>query len=176
MLAIGQQHKLTATGSSCTVPSHDVCKLSYFLHCGTVGCGIDIIVDDLLDYEAAHRLSKVRQDAIFKLAYSDYDDDALLGKTIFPVEDGHPLLKGSTNKFYSLEEVSSLIAVGSSKMLIAGQQTTVAKIMVCTKGWLTRYYDNPINKNSSRIRRIMNQSQDDDNGELLSTLLALLST
>lgn len=49
MLAIGQQHKLKATGKVCTVPSYDVCKLSYFLRCGTLSCGVDIIVDELVD-------------------------------------------------------------------------------------------------------------------------------
>ena len=173
MLAIGKQQKVKATGKRATIPPNDVSRLSYFLNCGTVGCGIDIIVDDLVDYKNVHRLSSSKQDAIFELAYDDFDDDTLLGKTIFPVPDGHSLLNGYNNEFYEIEEVSSLLAVDSSA-LIAGQQTEVTKIMVCNKRWLEDYYYNPINRNSSRIRRIMKASQEKKAAAELSNLLALL--
>lgn len=176
MLAIGKEHKIKATGTAVTVPSYDVCKLSYFLNCGTLGCGIDIIVDELVDYKNAHRLPRSRQDAIFKLAYDDFDDDALIGKTIFPLPSGHSLLNGTSNEFYSIEEVSSLLAVDSSA-LIAGQHSEVTKIMVCNKRWLEQNYYNPINSNSSRVRRIMQESAKSEAADELATLLqALCST
>ena len=83
-LAGKQEHNMKARGTKATVPNYDVCKLSYFMMCGTVGCGIDIIVDELVEYSKAHLLPEARQDSIFKLAYADFDDDALVGKTNFP--------------------------------------------------------------------------------------------
>ncbi len=68
---VSEKMGMKATGTRCTVPDHDVCRLSYYLKCGTVGCGLDIIVDELLDFKNAHKLPRARQDAIFKLAYDD---------------------------------------------------------------------------------------------------------
>lgn len=139
--------------------------------CGTVYCGVDIIVDELVHYQKAHRLPRARQDAIFKLAYKDFDDETMLGKTIFPVEDGHSLLKGFDNMFYKVEQVSSVIAA-SSTALIAGQQTQVAKIMLCNKKWLMNNYYNPINRNKSRIQRILRSQSVSDGVDALTKLLA----
>lgn len=175
MLAIGQERNIKATGKRVTVPSNDVCRLSYFLRCGTLSCGMDIIVDELVDYQKAHYLPRSRQDAIFKLAYDDFDDDALLGKTIFPLPNGHHLLNGFSNEFYSIEEVSSLLAVGSSA-LIAGKHTEVTKIMVCSKSWLEEFYYDPINNNSNRVRRIMQASAKSQAADELVTLLQALCT
>ena len=173
MLAVSQERSMKAIGRTCTVPNNDVSKLAYFLKCGTVYCGVDIIVDELVDFHNVHRLPRSRQDAIFQLAYSDCDDDALIGTTIFPVEDGHSLLKGSNNEFYEIEQVSSLLAADSSA-LIAGQHTEVAKIMVCNRNWLKKFYYDPINNNSNRIRRIMEDKENSEAVDALANLFAAI--
>ena len=82
-----------------TVPNYDVCHLSYFLWCRTVNCGLDIIVNDLLDYKNAHKLPAACQDAIFKLAYKDFGLEMLANATIFLDTENAILLKGKDNEF-----------------------------------------------------------------------------
>jgi hypothetical protein len=83
------------------------------------------------------------------------------------------LLKGNRNEFYEISQVSSLLAADSSA-LIAGQYTEVAEIMVCNKAWLVDNYYNPINRNSKRIKRIMNKPSKDVDA-LANLFAALLS-
>jgi hypothetical protein len=40
-------------------------------------------------------------------------------------------------------------------VLIAGQQKQLDKIMIYNKNWLRKYYLEPLQRNKSRIRRIM---------------------
>lgn len=142
-----------AFGTSTIVPNRDVNKLSYYLRCGTVDCGVDIIKDDLLDYKNVHKLSSDRQDAIFLLAYDAFDLEALANKTIFLDDDNEILPRNKNNEFYKLERVQTCLAVQESVM-IAGQETELHKIMVCNKAWIMENYAEPIERNMSRIRRI----------------------
>lgn len=142
---------LKATGTSVTVPNHDVCRLSYYLKCGTVSCGLDIIVDELLDFKNAHKLPRARQDAIFRLAYNDFDLETLANVTIF-LDDEHDMLpKNTSNEFYEVSKVSNILAV-QEDAIIGGKQTQVRKIMVCDTDWLETYYLKPLQNNPSRIR------------------------
>jgi hypothetical protein len=145
---------MKVTGTTTFVPNRDVNKLSYYLQCGTVSCGVDIIKDDLLDYQNVHKLSSDRQDAIFMLAYDAFDLDTLVNKTIFLDDDNDILPRNATNKFCKLERVQTCLAVQESVM-IAGQETEVHQIMVCDRRWIKNYYTEPIQRNMSRIRRIM---------------------
>lgn len=143
-----------ATGKFVTVPDSDVNKLSYYLRCGTISCGLDIVVDELLDFQHVHKLSSDRQDAIFMLAFDTFDLETLGNKTIFLDDDNEILPHNTNNEFYELEQVQTCMAVQESVM-IAGQQKQVHKIMICNKKWLMKFYVEPLQRNESRIRRIM---------------------
>ena len=174
MFAAERECNFKRNGQSTTVPSYDVARLSYFLCCGTKYCGVDIIVDDLVEYKTAHRLPSSRQDSIFKLAYQDFDDDTLLNKTIHVVPVGHRLLpQGSSNTFYDIEQVTSVIAVDSSALL-AGKQTKVTKIMVCSREWMNTYYYEPLRRNVDRLRRIVAAQQSARVDALTDALRGLL--
>jgi hypothetical protein len=153
---------MKATGTVCTIPDRDVCRLSYYLKCGTVCCGLDIIVDELLDFKNAHKLPRARQDAIFKLAYDVFDLETLVNTTIFIDDDNDLLPRGTNNEFYEVSKVSNILAV-QENILIGGEQKQVHKIMVCNKTWLEKFYINPLKNNLSRVI-------DDDLSCLLSAL------
>lgn len=93
------QH-VSAYGSETLVPNDDICRLSYYLKCCVVGCGIDIgIEDDLLDYMNAHQLSAEQQEKILQHALSDLNALSLLNRA-FILDDKHTLLpRGTLNTF-----------------------------------------------------------------------------
>lgn len=160
---ITEEMGMRATGTTTTVPNHDVCRLSYYLRCGTVSCGLDIIVDELLDYKNAHKLPRARQDAIFKLAYDDFDLETLVNTTIFIDDENALLPRNRSNEFYQISKVSNILAV-QENVLIGGEHKQVRKIMVCSTKWLEKYYVNPLQNNLSRCR-------DDDISSLFSALV-----
>jgi len=164
---ITEKMGMKATGTYTTIPDHDVCRLSYYLRCGTVSCGLDIIVDELLDYKKAHELPRVRQDAIFRLAYDDFDLDTLVNTTIFIDDENDLLPRGTNNEFYEVSKVSNILAV-QEDILIGGEHRQVRKIMVCNKRWLEKFYVNPLQNNLERIK------PDADNISLGGLLGALL--
>jgi len=168
-----REHELEATGSKTSIPPYDVCRLSYYLNCIDRGCGVDVIRDKkLLDYKNARHLPRDRQDTIFQLAYGELGLEEVLDKVIF-LDDEHQLLPhGDSNEFYKVKSITSVLSV-DSEALIAGQQTEVTKIMVCTEDWLDRHYFEPLRRNRSRAR----PAQDSDSEDLagLLALLALLS-
>jgi hypothetical protein len=57
------------SGAAVVVPNNDVARLMYYLHCVTIGCGIDIPKDDLLNFRNYLALSVTRVDLVFKMAY-----------------------------------------------------------------------------------------------------------
>ena len=145
---------MKAFGKRTFVPDYDVCRLSYYLYCGTTSCGLDIIVDELVDYKNAHRLPQARQDSIFKLAFTDFDLETLANTTIF-LDDKHKLLpRNLANEFYEVEKIKNVLAI-QKEAIIGGQQRQVRKIMVCSENWLTKCYVDPIKRNEQRLRRIL---------------------
>lgn len=143
------------TGTSCAVPNNDVAKVSYYLHCVTVGCGLDIIVDDLVDYENVHKLSQARQDSIFEVAYS-YSPKEMVGKTIFSDSD-QSFTSEKSNVFLKITECTSVVAVTSS-IVLGGKETEIKKVMLYTDSWLASYWAEPMKRNVYRIERAMGKA------------------
>lgn len=158
------------TGTIIRVPPYDVCRLSYYLRSVTLSCGIDIIADDLVDFQNAHKLSQTRADSIFKLAFKDFKVDEVLGKTIFHDEDGD-LCGTSNNEFLEVSNVTNVLSV-QNEILIGGQVTKVAKIMVFKKAWLENNYFGPLNRNKARVQRAIGAR---DPAQLLTQLLQAIT-
>ncbi|KAI2489218.1 Mindbomb E3 ubiquitin protein ligase 2 [Fragilaria crotonensis] len=164
---------LKATGVSVTVPDYDVCRLSYYLKCGTVSCGLDVIVDELVDFKNAHKLPKARQDAIFRLAYDDFDLEKLANVTIFLDDENQLLPKGTRNEFYDVSTVSNILAI-QENAIIGGKHKEIRKIMVCDKDWLEKYYVKPLQNNSGRLSRILSGGTSTSEIANISALLGAL--
>lgn len=147
-IATSQEHSVRAVGTEVTVPNYDVCRLSYYLNCCTLGCGVDIIVDDLVDFRNAHTLPQHRQDAIYELATDEFKISEVLDKTIFLDEEGD-LCEDRDNEFLELKQVTNILAISSSATL-GGKQVQVTKVMVFRPRWLKRNYYEPLNRRQGR--------------------------
>ena len=132
-----------AYGSETLVPDFDICRLSYYLKCCTVGCGIDSFLNiQLIDYQHAHCLPVSMQETIVQLAFHDFNIENLLNRT-FILDEQHLLLpRGTLNTFYAFKTVSAFFSV-DRLAVIAGQRIQVLKIMLCTLKWMREYYIGP---------------------------------
>lgn len=151
--AAGVSLEVRDVGSAVTVPNDDVARLMYYLNCVTVGCGLDIIQDDLVDYRRYYRLSTSRADSVFALALT-FSPDEVINKVIY-LDDGS-LCGSSSNKFFEISSATQLLSI-QSEFVLAGQTQSVQKIMVFTPGWLESFYIDPLKRNISRLERITGQ-------------------
>jgi len=87
-----------------------------------------------------------------------FSPDNILNKLIFVVENGSPLLNGFSNELYNVSNATSFLHV-DKRVVIDGQIISVAKIMVCTEGWLKTYWINPMTDLQSELKRILDQEK-----------------
>ena len=132
-----------AYGSETLVPNNDLCRLSYYLKCCAVGCGINIGIDDaLLDYMNAHHLSIAQQEQILRYSFSDLSLVNLMNRA-FILDDQHILLpQGTLNTFFEFKTASTFFSINSFTVS-TGQQVYVHKVMLFTLKWMREYYIDP---------------------------------
>jgi len=135
---------ILAYGSETQVPDHDVCRLSYYIKCCVVGCGIRMpLVDDaLLDYMTAHTLPNHLQELIKRIAFQELSLEKLLNSALI-LDEQHILLPyGTLNTFYEFKTASTYFTINSVS-ISSGRQECVHKVMLCTFNWLQEYYIYP---------------------------------
>lgn len=133
-----------AYGSETHVPDNDICRLSYYIKCCVVGCGIRMpLADDaLLDYMTAHTLPTHLQEFIKRMAFQELSLDKLLNSALI-LDEHHTLLPfGTLNTFYEFKTASTYFTINSLS-IGSGRQECVHKVMLCTFKWLQEYYINP---------------------------------
>lgn len=141
------------SGRKVIVPDNDVAKLMYYLYCVTLGCGMDIIQDDLVDYAQYYCLSATRKDAVFKAAFV-YSPDEFKNKPLFVDED----IPGATdNTFYEVNTVLDLVAVQENIML-GGTLQPASKVIIVKEKWLENNYYGPMRQNLNRVLRVTGNS------------------
>ena len=134
-----------AFGSETQVPDHDICRLSYYVKCCVVGCGIRMpLADDtLLDYMTAHTLPLHMQELLKRMAFQELCLDRLLNSALI-VDEQHLLLPfGTLNTFFEFKTASNYFTINSLS-IGSGRQECVHKVMLCTLKWLQEYYLNPL--------------------------------
>jgi hypothetical protein len=134
---------VVAYGSETLVPNHDICRLSYYLKCCTVGCGVDMFLNmQLIDYQNAHRLPFEYQEAIVRLVFNDLCLDTLINR-FFIIDDQHILIpRGTLNTFYEFKTASAFFSIDRFAVL-SGRQIQIHRVMLCTLKWLKEYYIDP---------------------------------
>ncbi|KAI0562830.1 ubiquitin ligase protein MIB2 [Gracilaria domingensis] len=151
-LATSQERSMRASNvREVVVPNHDVCRLSFYLRSCTLSCGIDIIVDELVDYKNVHKLPQARQEAVFELAAEPFSASEMLDKTIFLDESGQ-LCGNKENMFFEIKKVTNVLAVSSSALL-GGKQVQISTIMVFKPVWLEKYYLKPLKRWKERNQK-----------------------
>ena len=148
------RHKtVKASGQDVNVPDRAINKVSYFLRCATLSCGLDFIEDDLVDYKNAHYLSSDRQDAILILAFIKFNLESFTAKTIFLDCANNILPRNTSNKFYELEQARQHVEA-QEYVMIEGNILKMHKIMICNRQWIHKNYVKPFHDNRSRILRV----------------------
>jgi len=144
-LLVEKEFSLKETGHSVEVPNDYFAKLMYYLSCVS-SCLKDVVPPEFTTYSNYRRLDQETRKGVVVLC-ALLSPDELTGKVIFPVPGEHPMLKGSSNKFYEMKEGTRLIGAavsGNQAVLIEGRQVRIEKIMVFSQRWLVNYYLEPI--------------------------------
>lgn len=135
---------ILAFGAETHVPDHDICRLSYYLKCCVVGCGIDMpLLDEaLLDYMTAHTLPTHLQELIKRVAYRELSLEKLINSA-FVLDEQHVLLPhGTLNTFFEFKTASTFFTINSFS-IDSLRQVYVHKVMLCTFKWFQEYYIHP---------------------------------
>ena len=132
-----------ATGVSIVIPDNDVARLMYYLNCVTIGVGIDILDDDLVDYRNYRRLSPTRVALVLRYA-GILDPRELVGQIIFLDDEGE-VCGSSSNEFCDIDVACSIISI-QREAIIGGRVRNVTKVMFFKSSWLANNYIRPLTR------------------------------
>jgi len=147
---------IRAVGVSVNIAEDNIAKLMYYLNSMHTCLGGDVIPDQFTDHRKYYSLSNDEKTAVVALSVL-LSPDLLLGKVIFPVDNGNPLLNGCNNEFYDLTEAKRLLAGAATAegvIIMEGKTVNVTKIMVFTTNWLTKFFLNPLKGEAWRVRQL----------------------
>ncbi|KIJ26653.1 hypothetical protein M422DRAFT_38139 [Sphaerobolus stellatus SS14] len=133
----------TSTGVSTTVPNDDLARIMYYLNCVTVGVGVDILMDDLVEYKNYRTLSAARRVVVFNTA-KELSPDELIDKLIFR-DDEKEMTKTTRNSFWTIEAACDIVSL-QRDILIAGQIRNATKVMFFQTSWLEDNYIKPMQR------------------------------
>ncbi|KAF8910634.1 hypothetical protein CPB84DRAFT_1812732 [Gymnopilus junonius] len=126
------------------IPDDDVARVMYYLNCVTVGVGLNILVDDLVDFQNYRRLAPHRVALVFKYAL-EFSPDVFLDKLIFLDDQGEVVTGASRNKFVTVSTACDIVHV-QRNIAIAGQVKDVTTVMFFKSSWLEHFYTFPITR------------------------------
>jgi hypothetical protein len=125
--------KVSTYGTATSVPDYDVCRLSFYLKCCQMGCGIESnIPTEILDYSNAQCLPREIQYYILKLSL-ELNPERLLNCAYFVDDQNRLLPPNVSNTFYEIETASRFFNVQR-------QGSQARKVMICTTNWLNQIY------------------------------------
>eukprot|EP00980_Cylindrotheca_fusiformis_P021526 scaffold8369_cov121-Cylindrotheca_fusiformis.AAC.7 len=138
-----QMGSVLSFGTETLVPDHDICRLSYYLKCCILGCGIALPINpQLVDYVHAHLLPTEFQRSIVEIAFRDLNL-ALLMNRVFILDEHNLLLpRGSLNTFLAFKTASSVFDI-TTLTQVANQSLQTHKVMLCASKWLKDYFLGP---------------------------------
>ena len=134
---------VSSYGSETSVSNTPISKLSFYLKCCSVGCGIRINLDPIvIDYNNAHTFSGHLQRIILETVLTELSPERLLNY-VYYLDDEHQMLPShASNAFFAIETVSQQLASFGGLHSLGQLQTH--KIMLCTNEWLEEYYFIPV--------------------------------
>jgi len=151
-IAVGEDVQVELIGQRTTVPNDNIAKLMYYL--STLSSCLDhMIPDDYTSYTTYYNLSYQDKVEVVTLAIL-LSPDLLMGKVIFPVEAGDPILNGLQNNFYKITSAKTVVAAATNlvETIVIGEKSiSVSSIMVFTLTWLENNYINPILAEKRRL-------------------------
>jgi|SRR6266545_1960996 len=142
---------ITRTGVNVIVPNHDLAFLMYYLCCVTVDIGLNILDDDLVDYENYGRLSNERRALVLQHA-RQFSPQELIDKVIFR-DDQKVITNYLRNEFCDISVACGVVSV-QRDICIAGKMQSVTKVMFYQQSWLDEHYNRPIERAAAQRRHI----------------------
>ena len=135
-----EQVSLEKTGQSCTVPNDYRARLMYYLSC--IGSLLDMRNNETQrkyqDYQNYSRIQSLSDKKTLLYLCAVFSPDELDDQCIF-----HSEKIDSDNEFFEIKQVENTFGVSDS-VLIGGQRTRVAKVMVYKMSWMRRNFLEPI--------------------------------
>ena len=134
---------MTDCSVTTSVANDDIARLMYYLHCVTVGVGLDILQDDLIHHQNYCSLSPTRIALVIQTA-ADLSPDIFVDKLIFRDDDHKVLERGERNKFVRISacDIVSL----QSNIFLMGKVRNVTQVMFFNSSWLDSNYTQPIQR------------------------------
>jgi len=115
--------------------------------------GRGVIPSRLTDYPSYYGLNPDEERAVVVLALL-LSPDELIGKVMFEMEAGNPILNNSANEFYEVKEAKSMlagIATEAATIVVQGKKVTAVKIMVYSPKWIETNFLRPLLEERGRI-------------------------
>ena len=131
-------------GVTTVVPDDDFARLMYYLHCLTVGVGLDVLDADLVRYKHHHLLSTARKAVVFKTAV-DLSPEFFVDSKILFLDDEGEVTGSSPNTFISFSAACNVVSL-QSDIIIAGKVQKVTQVMFFKSSWLKKFYTDPIGR------------------------------
>ncbi|EDR04006.1 uncharacterized protein LACBIDRAFT_295117 [Laccaria bicolor S238N-H82] len=127
-----------------SVADDDIARLMYYLHCVTVGVGLDVLQDDLVSHKNYRSLSPTRIAQVVQTA-DELSPDLFIDKLIFCDDDCEILERGEINKFVRISAAGNIISL-QSDILIMGKVRNATDVMFFKSSWLDKYYTQPMQR------------------------------
>jgi hypothetical protein len=149
--------RLPAIVSTSTLPSDDVCRLSYFLKCCVV-CGVLTTLPlELVEYPNPHLLPHHFQECIVRVALEELQLEKLLNQLIF-IDDEHSVLPSHASHIcFQIKSPMDWLAI--SRLAASQQQLPSKRLILCTSDWLNEYYVLPILRCYQRTSILSSEGQ-----------------
>jgi len=142
---------ITRTGVKVIVPNHDLAFLMYYLRCVTVDIGLNILDDDLVNYENYGQLSNERRDLVFEYA-REFCPEELIDKVIFR-DDQNVFTNRLMNEFVEISVACGIVAA-QEDIIIAGKAQSITKVMFYEQKWLEKNYYRPMRHAVARRKHV----------------------
>ena len=135
---------ITNCGVSVSVADDDIARLMYYLHCVTVGVGLDLLQDDLVNHKNYRSLSPARIAQVVRAA-GELSPDLFIDKVIFCDDDCEVLKRGDINKFVRISAACNVVSL-QSDIFIMGKVRNATEVMFYKSSWLDKYYTQPMQR------------------------------
>ena len=135
---------MTDCSVTTSVANDDIARLMYYLHCVTVGVGLDILQDDLVRHQNYRSLSPTRIALVIQTA-ADLSPDIFVDKLIFRDDDHEVLERGERNKFVRISAACDIVSL-QSDIFLMGKVRNATQVMFFDSSWLDSNYMQPIQR------------------------------
>ena len=138
-------------GSVTQVPADHLSRLSFYLKCCTVGCGLPIprhFDRRLLDYQNAHDLSPSLQCELIYHSLDTYNPQVLVDAKYILIDDQHKHIpKTAEHAFFRVDAIASEMSSSDANdddNIISSFEYSSRKVMICTSRFLHEIYQKPM--------------------------------